>query len=245
MLLALLYHKIGNGKYANPLPILESHFQWIAKNYPTVLPGEKLSSGLNVCLTFDDAFFDFYHFIYPLLKKYGLKALLSVPTAYILESTTLSSKERFKKIPSFSDKISPIIPSPAFCTWEELKELNNLPLIQIASHSMHHYPLTSTQIDPEKELISSKQILELKLQTPIQTFVYPYGLFNPKVHSFAQKHYPYIMRIGNALNRSWINSHGLFYRINADQLPHPKYPFSFPHHLKHFARLFLNTLRKK
>jgi peptidoglycan/xylan/chitin deacetylase (PgdA/CDA1 family) len=245
MLLALLYHKIGNGKYANPLPILESHLSWIAKRYPTVLPGEKLSSGLNVCLTFDDAFFDFYHFIFPLLKKYKLKALLSVPTAYISETATFSPNERLEKIASFSDQIMPPLPSPAFCTWEELKTLNHSPLIQIASHSVHHRPLTSPQIDPEKELTFSKQILESKLQTPIQTFVYPYGLFNHKIHSLAKMHYPFVMRIGNALNRSWINSQSLFYRINADHLPHPKYPFSFPLHLKHLSRFFLNTLRKK
>ena len=38
MLLALLYHKTGNGKYANSLNTLDEHFRWIASRYPTVLP---------------------------------------------------------------------------------------------------------------------------------------------------------------------------------------------------------------
>jgi len=242
MLLALLYHKIGSGKYANPLPILESHLRWIADNYPTALPGENHASRLHVCLTFDDAYFDFFHLIFPLLKKYQLKALLSVPTAFIPESTTLSADQRLAKLASFSDNAPPL-PSPAFCTWEELKTLSDSSLIQIASHSIHHRPLTSSQIDPENELIASKQLLESKLNTPIDTFVYPYGRFSSKIHSLAKKHYSYLMRIGNALNLSWTNSQGLFYRVNADQLPYPSYPFSLISHLNHSARFLFNTLR--
>ncbi|MCB1080579.1 MAG: polysaccharide deacetylase family protein [Chlamydiia bacterium] len=244
MLIALLYHKIGTSKYANPLPLFESHLKWIADHYPTTLPGDTLRQELQVCLTFDDAYFDFYHLIFPLLEKYHLKALLAVPTAFIPESTPLSPEKRLEKVHLFSEKAPPL-PSPAFCTWEELKILNDSPLIQIASHSVHHHPLTASQIDPEHELFFSKQILESKLKTPIQTFVYPYGRFSSKVHALAKKHYPYVMRIGNALNYSWTNFQGLCYRINADQLPHPQYPFSLPKHLKHTARLLLNALRKK
>ena len=244
MLLALLYHKIGSSKYANPLPIFEAHLQWIADHYPTMLPGEPLSSGLSVCLTFDDAYFDFYHCIFPLLKKYKLKALLAVPTGYILDSTSLASTKRLKILPSFADQ-SPPIPSPAFCTWKELKILNESPLIQIASHSVHHCPLTHSQCHLENELIVSKETLESKLNTSIHTFVYPFGLFNAEVHAHAKQHYFYIMRIGNALNRSWTNSNGLFYRVNADQLSTPQAPFSWGNSIKYSARFLMNTLRKQ
>ncbi len=241
MLLALLYHKIGNGKYANPLPKLEDHFAFIASRYPTVHPGEELSS-TSVCLTFDDAFFDFYHLIFPLLKKYNLKALLAVPTAYIPESAPLSSEERLAKVATFPDEAPPI-PSPAFCTWEELQELSASRLIHIASHSQHHRPLNSPHVDAEKELTHSKKILESRLGCPITSFVYPFGIFDKKVHALAKKHYTHIFRIGNAPNFSW--SQNLLYRINADQLPKESFPFRLHHHLRHTPRFLLNRLRCK
>lgn len=244
MLLALLYHKIGNIKYGNSLEMLGEHFLEIAKRYPTTLPGEGLYKGINVCLTFDDAFFDFYHQIFPLLKKYNLKALLAVPTAYIPDKTPLSPLERLEKVRTFSDKPPPI-PSPAFCTWSELKKLSQSPLIQIASHSVHHRPLTSTRIDPENELLTSKTVLEERLGVPITSFVYPYGQINKDVHALAKKYYSHIFRIGNAFNRNWYNTNSLLYRVNADQLPHPRAPFRPLAHLKHGASYLLNITRGK
>lgn len=242
MLLALLYHKIGKGKYSNSLETLEAHFAHIAAHYPTVLPGEPLPKGLSLCLTFDDAFFDFYHLIFPLLEKYQLKGLLAVPTAYILEHTSLSAEKRLEKVASFPDKAPPI-PSPAFCTWEELKTLSNSPLIQIASHSLHHYPLTSKHVDPEHELLASKILLEEKLSTPITSFVYPFGIWDRKVHTHAKKYYSHIFRIGNAYNLSWKNTNHLLYRVNGDALSSPEFPFARSSRLKHTARFFFNTVR--
>ena len=242
MLLALLYHKIGNGEYANPIKTLEAHFQWIASHYPTLFPGEALPKKLSVCLTFDDAFFDFYHYVFPLLRKYNLKALLAVPTAYIPDKTDLSPKERLEKIEVFPDKAPPI-PSPTFCTWDELKELAASPYVQIASHSLHHRPMTSSHINPENELAASKTILEEKLRISVTSFVYPFGLWNKRVHSIAKRHYKYIFRIGNAHNISWTNTNHLLYRINADQLSNISYPFTPFLRLKHSTRYLLNTFR--
>lgn len=244
MLTALLYHKIGLSKYGNSLEMLEEHFLEIAKRYPTTLPGGPLYKGMNVCITFDDAFFDFYHHVFPLLQKYNLKALLAVPTAYIPEKTTLSPLERLEKIHILPDKPPPI-PSPAFCTWNELKELSLSPLIQIASHSVHHRPLTAPSIDPEYELLASKTELEEKLGIPITTFVYPFGLMNKQVHTLAKKHYSYIFRIGNALNRTWYNTNSLLYRMSGDALLSPKAPFTPLAHFHHAARYLFNTMRGK
>lgn len=242
MLIAPLYHKIGNGKYANSLETLEKHFDYIASKFPTVLPGEPLPKGTSVCLTFDDAFFDFYHLIFPLLQKYSLKALLAVPTAYIPESTDLTPDKRLEKVTACPDKAPPI-PSPAFCTWEELRTLSQSPLIQIASHSVHHRPLTSKHVNVHNELLHSKQVLEEKLQTPITSFVYPFGLFTSKAHAIAKQHYSQVFRIGNAHNLSWRNANHLLYRINADELPHIRFPFNLSARCSHTARLFLNTMR--
>ena len=55
--------------------MLDAHFAHISRQYRNVLPGEKLSVGaLDVCLSFDDAYFDFYAIVFPLLKKHGLSA---------------------------------------------------------------------------------------------------------------------------------------------------------------------------
>ena len=244
MLLALLYHKIGNSKYGNSLKNLEAHFAYIASHFKTLHPGDPIPSGTSVCLTFDDAFFDFYHLIFPLLQKYHLKALLAVPTAYIQESSKLSPQERLEKVATFPDKAPPI-PSPAFCTWEELKTLAHSPLIQIASHSLHHRPLTSKHINPEEELFLSKKHLEEKLKIAVTSFVYPFGAWDRKVHTLAKKHYKHLFRIGNAHNISWTNTHQLLYRINGDQLPSPHFPFDLFSRCKHTGCFLLIALRKK
>lgn len=244
MLLALLYHKIGNGKYANSLENLEAHFAHIASRYTTLHPGDPLPKRLSLCLTFDDAFFDFHHLIFPLLQKYNLKALLAVPTTFISETTSLTPTERLEKVATFPDN-GPPLPSPAFCTWKELKELSQSPLIHIASHSLHHRPLTSKRVDPENELLKSKETLEERLSLPITSFVYPYGLFSHKVHSLAKKYYSHIFRIGTALNLSWKNTNRLLYRVPADQLPSPKAPFAPLPLLRYGGRYILNSARRK
>lgn len=244
MLIAPLYHKIGSGKYTNSLETLEKHFAYITAHFPTVHPGEKLPKGISVCLTFDDAFFDFYHLIFPLLQKYSLKALLAVPTAYIPETTDLIPQDRLERIDSFPDKASPIL-SPAFCTWRELQILARSHLIQIASHSLHHRPLTSKYVDIENELLLSKKLLEEKLSIPISSFVYPFGLFSQRTQTLAKKHYKYIFRIGNAQNISWKNTNQLLYRINADELASPRFPFDPLSRYKHTVRFLLNAIRKK
>ena len=244
MLIAPLYHKIGSGKYCNSLETIEKHFAYIAKRFPTVHPGDMLPKKASVCLTFDDAFFDFYHLLFPLLEKYQLKALLAVPTAYIPDTSTLSPEERLKKVLELPVKAPPL-PSQAFCSWEELLTLSKSPLIKIASHSVHHRPLTSKHIDVQDDLALSKKVLEEKLGVQIDSFVYPFGNFDEKAHKAARKYYEYIFRIGNAHNISWKNTRSLLYRINADELDSPSYPFSMISRCKHGARFFLNTLRRR
>lgn len=244
MLLSLLYHRVGIGKYANSFSFFEKHFDWIQKRYQTVVPGDPLSKENSICLTFDDATFDFYYYIFPLLKRKNIKAVISVPTKFISESVNASPKHRLQNIPLLSTTSS-LSPKSAYCSWDELRDMQNSGLIHIASHSVNHVPLTSKNVDVEYELFASKTFIEKHIQAEVFTFVYPYGKFNQQVHTIARKYYSYIMRIGNAINFSWSNKHNLIYRVNADNLASPYVPFHRSRQASYFIKYYLNTIRKK
>ncbi len=244
MMLAFLYHRVGPGKYANPPEMLESHFAHLAAHYPIVLPGEPLAPlNLNICLTFDDATYDFYHYAYPLLKKYNLRALLAVPAAYILEDTTLNPNLRLSIPYSAAMKGDTFQTHAPFCTWAELNEMVQSGHVAIASHSLTHCHLLTPNLDVHREIAGSKALLEEKLNTPVTTFVYPLGKFNKPIHKLVKNHYPFAMRIGNAWNRNWQNTNGIIYRVISDNLASTTQHLKLKRFLAFTWFHLLNTLR--
>lgn len=216
MLVILLYHRVGNGRYSNPRPLFEQHLEYLASNYPVVAPGE--TKGIfQVSLTFDDATHDFAEIVFPLLEKFQLKATLAVPTA--------------------------LVGSRNHCSWSDLQHLAKSPLITIANHSMHHLPLPEIPHELHREVTQSKQMLQERLSAPVDTFIYPFGKFSPEVHSFVREHHRYAMRIGGAANLSW--NQDLLYRINADELTSPSAPFSLFKLCTALCRYGFNRLRNK
>lgn len=222
MLLALMYHRVGTGKHANSEEMLRAHLTHLAKTHPIVLPGDPLPKRqLSVCLTFDDASYDFYHTIYPILQELNIRALLGVPARYILESTTVDSKERLS-VPytmamqdGFFDQKAP------FCTWEELNEMVKSGHVEVASHSYMHCNLTFDFVDLQREVVLSKQIIEERLHQPVSSFIYPFGRANVAVQEFVAEHYPYAFRIGSALNFGWGTGKKALSRVIADHMPTP------------------------
>ena len=220
MLLTLLYHRLGKGRYANSFEMLNSNLQYISKNYKTVVPGDKLSYfKTEVCITFDDATIDFYENVYPLLKKYKLKAVLAVPVSYI---------ER-----------------PGYCSWKMLKEISENDSFQIASHSYNHLNMLKDHIDLNTEILESKNVLEQKLNKKILTFVYPYGRYNRKIHKQVENQYKYIMRIGGSVNLGWNNFSNLIYRISSDNLKSYNEIFLKRNSFKYFIKFLYNSIRFK
>ena len=165
MLIVLSYHRCVGTKYATPLPLLEKQLAFFKKNYSVVLPGDPISfNKTQLCLTFDDGYFDFYHHIFPLLTKLQLKCVLAVPAGLINEQTILPTTERLK---------APINDKKALCTWAELKAMAQTPFVQIASHAYSHQNLLQKNLNLDLEINYSKELLENKLNRPITTFVYP------------------------------------------------------------------------
>lgn len=237
-LLTLLYHRIGHGKYANEHHIFKEHLLFIKDKYPILLPGDPIpSKTMSVCLTFDDATFDFYHYVFPLLVAFNLRAILGVPTRYIKEKTSLSSDKRLS-VPYplmmqdgiFEEKVP-------FCTWQEIEEMVKSGHVEVASHSFSHPNLSFPFVNLEREVLLSKKMLEERLPQAISSFIYPFGKANLQAHNYVKKHYAYAFRIGSAFNKSW-NKAGPLCRVPADSLSRVDAPFSFLKKLSYSAKAF-------
>lgn len=191
------------------------------------------------------AFFDFYKIVFPLLKKLKIKALIAIPIKYILNTT--SQKDLIRISTPFKEAMQGSVykTKAPFCTFDELSEMLTSKLVCIASHSYNHVSLIEKDIDLDLEIIESKKILEEKLNTKIDTFVYPFGKFNKKIHKEVKKHYKYAMRLGTAINFSWQNISSIIYRIDSDNLKSKNENFKFNRFISYFWFFFLNTFRKR
>ena len=228
MLPVVMYHHINSDDLplSNTDTMMDAHLRLIAQRYTTLFPGET-SSSASICLTFDDAYFDFYHYVFPLLQKYNLKALLAVPAAYVLDETNLDPEIRLSlrhhEIYE-GENYKTYIP---FCTYVELREMVQSGHVSVASHSMNHVNLIDEGTNLREEIVGSKLLLEEKLGMRITSFVLPFGKYNDAAIVLAREHYPYVLRIGNALNPSWNGIGGLIYRIKGDALKTPGTLFTF------------------
>lgn len=233
MLLVLMYHKINEPNCAARLPQFHAHLKYLVENFPIIAPGAKLNNQLSICLTFDDAYCDFYNDIYPLLQQYQIPAVLGITTKYTLDNTDLPMAKRLA-VPYPTGMDAGIYDTHApLCTWEEINEMVASNLVVPASHSHTHADLKNPNSDLAQEGELSKHILQEKLTTNIDTFIYPFGKMNKSVHKHLSKHYKYLMRIGGSVNHDWSQ---LIYRVDADHL--------WPNNIQITAK-FLKSLKWK
>lgn len=223
LLINVMYHHVNSDRCSNDLAVFEDHLAYIQKKFTTVFPGEELPKN-PICLTFDDAYVDFYYLIFPLLEKYKLKALLAVPTKYILDRCEEEKNVRM----SFEHNDEFInYEKGTFCTFEEMKEMIESGLVQVVSHSHTHTNLLEEGVDLEEELLLSKNILEQKLNITVETFVFPFGKYDEAIAQETLKHYKYAFRIGNAVHKDFDGIKGINYRVDGDGLQNPQELFSF------------------
>ena len=98
MLIVLMFHQVVphmHGKTDTRRLKQFAHFlQDLQQHYHFTTPGQPLSSGINICLTFDDAYFDFYHYLYPLFTSYQIPAVLGIVTNLVQESADVPVYQR-------------------------------------------------------------------------------------------------------------------------------------------------------
>jgi hypothetical protein len=78
----------------------------------------------------------------------------------------------------------------------------------------------------DEELLKSKEIIENKLGTNVESFVFPFGKYDQNILDETKKHYKYAFRIGNAINKDFRGVNNVIYRIDGDFLKSPREIFT-------------------
>lgn len=179
----LYYHKIDNprdeavykGLYVTPEQFGRQMAILKLLGYQTVGPddvagfirGHKLNASKPILITFDDGYKNNYTNAFPILQKYGFKALIFVSSGFIgKKNTALDERETAKE--DFLDK-------------KDIKEMYDKGFF-IGSHGINHYFMDRLEEGVlVGELIASKAYLENMLETKIDYFSYPFGSYNEGV----------------------------------------------------------------
>ncbi len=119
-----------------------------------------------VIITFDDAYEEIHSLVRPILQRYGMRAVVFVVgDPSIRESVWDKNLGTVFKLLSEKQII-------------ELKQDG----FEIGSHSMTHPDLTHISKEGVwQELLRSRMLLEILLNSPVRSFAYPYGLLNEGV----------------------------------------------------------------
>ena len=142
----------------------ESFLEFMVKQeVEIVLPCQGKSG---VIIAFDDGEESIYHYAFPLLKKFSIKAIVFVVVGYIgcksLWDISLSGRH--------SNHLS----------WDQILEMKEWG-IDFGSHTLTHRDLTKlSTAELEQELSGSKAILEKKLGV-IDSLSYPFNRVNARV----------------------------------------------------------------
>lgn len=241
--LILMFHRVHEPRLDYRAEMFYAFLEKIKKQFEIALPFDAPTSlKRQLVLTFDDAYYDFYHYVFPKLKQLKLKAVLAVSPSFIDDTTDVDPTIRLDNpYPEamFEPQYRQRVP---FCTWQELTEMSDSGLVELAAHGFEHHNLADPNTSLEKEVNASKQLIEEKCNTSVRGFIYPFGKCSKERHQQVLKTYDYAMRIGSALNGSWRST---LYRVDAEHFWPNNLPIQAKNLRKWRFKYWLNRLRGK
>lgn len=205
----------------------KEQMQWIKDNHFTVIPLSQLVSFLqgktntlppkSLVITADDGWASQYKYMIPIVRQYHFPVTLFIYPEMISKSSHAM-------------------------TWKQLQELQGTGEFDIQSHTLTHpnfkkekKRLSSSEYEKfvEKELITSKKILEEKMDKPMTLLAWPFGIYNEDLEQQAAKA-GYVMAFtidARPTNQSF------------NPMMQPRYMIVAPQTMKMFATI-LNTSRQ-
>jgi len=169
--LAIAYHTIGDtyDKYAHiniSFETFKDHINYLKKrgySFHTFSEVAKSSLGKRAYIYFDDGFRAVYELVLPYLREEQIRATLFVTTEYI-DNTSAAE----------------------YLRWEDIKKMTDV--FEIGSHGAHHVKLNKIGIDEaEREMRTSKEIIEYNLGISVGAFSYPKGRSSDELEVLAHK----------------------------------------------------------
>ena len=171
----MLYHNFvttvpdsdpDNFNYINTPESFEENIKTFLENGYTILSIKDLAdadSGKTelppkpILITFDDGYYSNYEYIYPILKKYNVKASIFIIT----------------------DRIGQEINGQKYLGWNECLEMQNSGLVEIFSHSKKHVFYDKRPVrEIRDDVKESYEIIEEHLgKQNLKVFAYPYGTY--------------------------------------------------------------------
>ena len=172
----LLYHQV-NDIDQNELTLTVEQFDaqikyLIDEGYTIITPTELLDAWddkgtlpLNpAVITFDDGHVEIYKNVFPILKKYNVKATVFIVTDFLNLY-------------------------PNYLTWDQAREMQQSGLVDFQSHTLNHKVLTKVKTRDKlwEQLYGSKQAIEWYLKKPVSYIAYPNGQYDLDVEDVSKE----------------------------------------------------------
>lgn len=176
----LMYHRVLQPSEIRPdldpgmfvsAPAFELQLRHLSRTYQLVhlddilswMDGRTSFERPACAITFDDGWQDNYRNAFPLLRRFGAPATVFLITSQIGE--------------------------PDMLTWDQVREMERHG-VRFASHTDTHPDLAAlTREALERELRTSKEELERRVEKPSPWFCYPRGSYNGAARDVAARHY--------------------------------------------------------
>lgn len=187
----LMYHKIPKESIVSrhrtfvPMDQFERHLGLLKKwgctaltfrDYQEYRSGKKPFAAFPrrpVIITFDDGYLDNYENAFPLLKKYGFRAVIFAMCDQGLRHNAWDAQE--------GERVEPLM------TIEQIREMSDWG-IEFGAHTLSHLDLTKASVEAaSREIALSRRNLQEWLGKPVLSFAYPYGRSNETVRDLVRE----------------------------------------------------------
>jgi peptidoglycan/xylan/chitin deacetylase (PgdA/CDA1 family) len=140
------------------------------------LSGARPVQGRAAVITFDDGYLDNWVCAYPLLKKHGLRAVVSVVTERA-ELARDAMRPRMDAGAASPDTRKDERGPEGFLSWRELKAMTDSGVFEVASHTHTHrdFQRERPYADLRQELIESRRLIEERLGVWTGAVFWPWG----------------------------------------------------------------------